>query len=129
MAAGRPVRLDEIKKAQICSLLAVGCSRATAARFVGCCVKTIRNAAAADPQFQRQLEHAAAQAMVSAIDNVSASPRKSWRAAKWLLQSLERRRRAGVNPPQPKPRPTAEIDLLAEFARRIAARAHESAAK
>ena len=88
MPAGRPLILDELKKAQICAMLAAGGTREAAARYVGCCAKTIRNAAAADRRFSKQLERAQAQAELHALENMQARAQSSWRAAAWMLQTL-----------------------------------------
>ena len=55
---GRPPVLDEVKKGEICAIVAVGCSRATAARYVGCHPDTIRNTAQRDEEFAQALERA-----------------------------------------------------------------------
>ena len=123
--------LDETKKAQICAMLAVGCSLATAARYVGCCVKTIYNACEADLHFLDQMDHAAAEAELAALNSVQAGAKTSWRAAAWLLQSIKPscyHRRAGVKPPRPKPSWGGGFDI--EAARqKLAQRTLESSAK
>ena len=117
MPAGRPLILDDQKKAVICAMLAVGCTRATAARYVGCCSKTIRNAAAAaDPQFHEQLEHAAAQAELNALENMQTRAKSSWRAAAWMLQTLNPRRyhrRPARVSTKPTPAAAAPPDVFA----------------
>ena len=59
---GRPPVLDEAKKREILAILTVGCSRRTAARYVGCTASTIQNTAERDAHFARkaaagQLQH------------------------------------------------------------------------
>ena len=46
---GRPAVLDPTKRQRIAALLAVGCSRRVAARYVGCSPSTITRTAARDP--------------------------------------------------------------------------------
>lgn len=86
--AGRPPVLDDAKKGEICAILAVGCSRATAARYVGCHPDTIRNTAQRDPQFATALERAESKHEVKhlAFINEAAKEGKNWRAAAWALE-------------------------------------------
>jgi hypothetical protein len=57
-SAADRVALDEVKRRQIVRLVALGNSRRTAARVVGCAPSTITRAAARDPQFAAELAHA-----------------------------------------------------------------------
>ena len=85
---GRRNVLDQTKKDVIAALLAVGCSRWTAARYVGCSRSTIANAARRDPEFDAQLRQAKAQAEVGLLKNIRAAAQKEqhWRAAAWALE-------------------------------------------
>lgn len=85
---GRPPVLDEAKKGEICAILAVGCSRATAARYVGCHPDTIRNTAQRDDKFALDLERAESKHEVKhlAFINKAAEEGKYWRAAAWALE-------------------------------------------
>ena len=56
---GRPPVLDEAKKREILAIVAVGCSRSTAAAYVGCATSTIQNTADRDPAFAEKLRQAA----------------------------------------------------------------------
>ena len=56
MAGRRPV-LDDAKQREIWPL-SVGCSRADAARYVGCAVSTILNTARRQAEFAERLRHA-----------------------------------------------------------------------
>ena len=83
----RPV-LDEIKRAEILAILSVGCSRRTAARYVGCAVSTIQNTADRDPTFAEALDRAEYQAEIAYLQNIQSAARKEqyWRAAAWALE-------------------------------------------
>ena len=61
---GRRSVLDEFKKREILAIVFVGCSRRTAARYVGCAVSTIANTAGRDPDFDEQLRKAEQQAEI-----------------------------------------------------------------
>jgi hypothetical protein len=85
---GRPPVLDDTKKAQICAIVAIGCSRATAASYVGCHRDTIRNTAGRDPEFAAALEKADSQHEMRHLGfiNKAAEEAKYWRAAAWALE-------------------------------------------
>jgi hypothetical protein len=85
---GRPRALDEFKKREICAVLAVGGSRATAAQYVGCHPDTIRNTAQRDPEFAADLEHAESKHEVKHLTfiNKAAAEGRYWRAAVWALE-------------------------------------------
>ena len=87
---GRPPVLDDMKKGQILGIVGVGCSRRTAARFVGCDAKTIRNTAGRDPEFAGQLAHASQAAEIEYVRNINQAAKKEqyWRAAAWALERL-----------------------------------------
>ena len=83
----RPV-LNEIKRREILAILAVGCSRRTAANYVGCSVSTIQNTAERDPKFAEDLRHAEHQSEIAYLKNIQKAARKEqyWRAAAWALE-------------------------------------------
>jgi len=83
----RPV-LDEIKRREILAILTVGCSRRTAANYVGCAVSTIQNTADRDPKFAEALRHAEHQSEIAYLKNIQKAARKEqyWRAAAWALE-------------------------------------------
>lgn len=85
---GRPAVLDENKRTQILAILGVGCSRLTAASFVGCAVSTIRRTAERDPEFARQLGRAEYNAEINYLKNIrkAANKEQYWRAAAWALE-------------------------------------------
>jgi hypothetical protein len=82
----RPPILDEVKRAEICALLAAGCSQQAAARYVGVSPTAIRNAARREPAFHQQLLKAMQTAELDSLQNIRAAAAKSWRAAAWLLE-------------------------------------------
>jgi hypothetical protein len=85
---GRPRILNATKRSEICAILAVGCSRATAAQYVGCHPDTIRNTAQRDPEFAAALEQAESRHELKhlALINKAAEEGKYWRAAAWALE-------------------------------------------
>lgn len=85
---GRKPVLNSIKKAQIVAILAMGCSRRAAAKFVGCDVKTIRNTAARDPEFAEQISQADSRNEYEFLKSIrrAAQHEKYWRAAAWVLE-------------------------------------------
>lgn len=85
---GRNPVLDEVKRAQICAMLAVGSSRSTAAKFVGCAVDTIRNTARRDPEFKAQLKQAESKHEVMHLKNIQEAGKRYWRASAWALERL-----------------------------------------
>lgn len=87
---GRPPLLDHVKKREILAILAMGCSRRTAACYVGCSPKTIQNTADRDPDFAAQLrraEHASEIEYLQRIRN-AAKKEQYWRAAAWALERI-----------------------------------------
>lgn len=114
----RPV-LDEAKKQQVCSILALGGSRRTAAWFVGCATSTITRAGQLDEAFRQAMIQAEAQAELFYLRYIQQGSEKNWRAAAWLLENrfpLEygHAGRRGI--------PTKELDLvLRQFAELVAA--------
>lgn len=88
MEVGRPPILDEAKQREICAILAVGCSRAVAARYVGCHVQTIRNTAGRDENFALALEQAESRDEIAHLANINKAAQEGryWRAAAWALE-------------------------------------------
>lgn len=80
--------LDEIKQREICAILAVGCSRRVAARYVGCDPGTITNTAEREPEFREALERAESRHEVLNLTSLQAAAREGryWRAAAWILE-------------------------------------------
>jgi hypothetical protein len=88
MDIGRPPALDEIKKREICAILAVGCTRAIAARYVGCHPDTIRNTAGRDAEFAMAIERAESRHEIIHLTHINkaAEEGRYWRAAAWALE-------------------------------------------
>jgi hypothetical protein len=87
---GRPPVLDQNKRREILAIIAVGCSRRTAARYVDCAPSTIRYAAERDPDFAEKLAHAenASELMHLRNINTAAKEPRNWRASAWALERL-----------------------------------------
>jgi IS30 family transposase len=87
---GRPPVLDEIKQREITAIVSMGCSRRTAARYVGCAPSTIQNTAERDEKFAERLDRAQSQAVVTHMKNINSAAKKAqyWRAAAWALERL-----------------------------------------
>jgi hypothetical protein len=82
--------LDEIKQREILAILTVGCSRRTAARYVGCAVSTIRNTADRDAKFAERLRRAENQHEFTYLGSIQQAAKKPqyWRAAAWVLERV-----------------------------------------
>ena len=85
---GRKPTLDDAKKREIIAILSVGCSRRTAARYVNCDVKTIKNTADRDADFAAQLCRAENQQEFTYLKQLQQAAKKDkyWRAAAWVLE-------------------------------------------
>jgi len=80
--------LDEAKKREIAVILAVGCTRRTAALFVGCHVDTIRRTAQRDAEFDARLRQAETSHEMLHLKHINsaAAEARYWRAAAWALE-------------------------------------------
>jgi hypothetical protein len=87
---GRPPVLDEIKQSDIVAIISMGCSRRTAAQYVGCSHSTIQYTAEHNKNFAEKLERARAQAVLTYVKHVNVAAKKPqyWRAAAWMLERL-----------------------------------------
>ena len=85
---GRKPALDEIKKREIIALLSVGCSRRTAAKYVGCDPRTIPRTAEREPKFAMQIDRAENQQEVTYLRRIQEAAQNAqyWRAAAWMLE-------------------------------------------
>jgi hypothetical protein len=97
---GRPPVLDEIKQREIVAIISMGCSRRTAAHYVGCSPTTIQNTAERDEMFAEKLERAQSQAVVTHVKNINSAAKKAqyWRAAAWALERLNPEEYAAPHP-------------------------------
>jgi hypothetical protein len=84
--AGRHRALDEVKQAEICALLAAGCSMTSVANYVGCDRGTIRREALRSSEFAEQLRRAEVEAELHPLRTMRDAAATSWRAAAWLLE-------------------------------------------
>ena len=80
--------LDEVKRREICALLAAGCSRRAAARYVGCLPSAITATAAREKKFRHELQRSEQRVELGYIKNIQEAAKKSqyWRAAAWALE-------------------------------------------
>ena len=86
----RRYALDETKQREILAILSVGCSRRTAARYVGCAHSTIRRTADRDPEFSEKLRQAENRQEFTYLGNIQQAAKKPqyWRAAAWVLERI-----------------------------------------
>jgi len=120
-AGGRRQVLDEIKKREILALVTVGCSRRTAARYVGCSPQTIQRTADRQREFAEQLRKAESKVEIGYLKNIQAAAKKEqyWRAAAW---ALERRNPEDFAARRPEVITIDQIKtLIAQFAQIIVA--------
>ncbi len=97
---GRPPVLDEGKQREIVAIISMGCSRRTAAQYVGCDRKTIQNTAERNEKFAEKLDRAQSQAVVTHVKNINSAAKKAqyWRAAAWALERLNPEEYAAPHP-------------------------------
>ena len=87
---GRKPLLDEVKRGEICEILAIGGTRTLAARYVGCSLDTIARTAERDRAFAKQLRKASVECEIRclrSLQNAAQDPTQ-WRAAAWTLERL-----------------------------------------
>jgi hypothetical protein len=97
---GRPPVLDEGKQREIVAIISMGCSRRTAAQYVGCAHSTIQYTAERNEKFADKLERAQSQAVVTHVKNINSAAKKAqyWRAAAWALERLNPEEFAAPHP-------------------------------
>lgn len=83
---GRPLILDATKRAEICAMLAAGCTFRTAARYVGVSAGAISMLLKRDESFRLQVDKALADRELIPLAQLNAASGKSWRAAVWRLE-------------------------------------------
>jgi hypothetical protein len=87
---GRPRVLSAYDMSTICGLIGVGCSRRTAARYLGCSPATIINQMRRDEKFANDVRKAEVHRMVGPLQNLREQSNRSWRAAAWFLERTDR---------------------------------------
>ena len=82
--------LDWKKQKIIIAILSIGCSRRTAARYVGCTPASIQATAKVDEKFREQLCQAEKNAEIEFTKCVhnAALQERYWKAATWMLERL-----------------------------------------
>jgi len=80
--------LTDEQKGQVCGILSVGCTRETAADFVGCSLGDIGQAMQQDSTFAANILRTEAGSELSHMRNVqqAAKEAKNWRASVWWLE-------------------------------------------
>ncbi len=80
--------LDEHKKREVIAIVTVGCTRYTAARYVGCRPADISREIGRDRDFAAQIAKAEEAAEVYYMQQIKAAAKKEqyWRAAAWVLE-------------------------------------------
>lgn len=81
-------KLNAQEKKNIIAIITVGCSRETAARYVGCSAHVIRREMTESPAFAAQIAHAEEDSEVFFINKIrqAANKEQYWRAAAWALE-------------------------------------------
>lgn len=107
--AGRPRALDEIKKREVCALLAAGGTMRFAAKYVDCHVKSINNEARRDPEFGAKLREAQLSAQLEPLRALRRKATTHWRAAAWLLERSAPDQFASLGQKYFKPQDVADL--------------------
>jgi hypothetical protein len=89
---GRPRVLDDLKRRDVCTLIAVGCGMTETARYVGCSVSTVRREMAQNPDFKQKVRGAALSAQIEPLRAMRQAAATHWRAAAWMLERTNPRR-------------------------------------
>lgn len=81
-------KLTALEKKNILAIITVGCSRETAARYIGCSRALIRREISEDPKFAAQIVKAAEESEIYFINKIrnAADKGQYWRAAAWALE-------------------------------------------
>jgi hypothetical protein len=83
---GRPRALDEVKRREVCALVAAGCGLEWASRYVGCSARTVRREALRNEDFYEQLRRCELAAQLNPLKALQHASGTHWRAAAWLLE-------------------------------------------
>jgi hypothetical protein len=87
---GRP-RLSDDALDKIVLLVGVGCSRRSAAQYVGCSPATIVNHMRRNEAFAQKIRSAEVYRVVQPLQNLRQQGNRSWRAAAWFLERIDRK--------------------------------------
>ena len=82
---GRPPKLNDIKKREICALVSAGVNQAVAVEHVGCSRQTLFNTLRRDRKFREDIERSELAYYVRHLRNIDRHAEKSWRASAWAL--------------------------------------------
>ena len=82
---GRPPKLDDIKKREICALASAGMHRLIAVEQLGCSRQTFYNTIERDAKFREDLDRAELAYHLRHLRNIDRHAEKSWRASAWAL--------------------------------------------
>lgn len=88
--AGRPTVVDEQMKFTMLELLGIGMSLRTTAAHVGVSHQTVANLLAKDAAFAEEVRRTREQAKVFPLNCILRECGRSWRAAAWLVEYMER---------------------------------------
>ncbi len=89
---GRPAALDNAKQDVIVGMLSLGCTRAAAARYLGCAPETVRKTAKRDDHFAERMRQAEMNLEMKHMSNLVNASGRSWRASAWALERLNPKR-------------------------------------
>jgi tRNA-dihydrouridine synthase len=97
--SGRHRILDEVKRSEICALVAAGCSLRSVANYVGCDRATIRREELRNPEFADKIRRAELEAELNPLRTMQEAAATHWRAAAWMLERTrpEQYARVGAN--------------------------------
>ncbi len=112
-----PKVLNDLKKSEVCAILSVGCSRAVAARYVGCHCRTIAREVLRDAEFRARVLQAESSHEMQHLKSINEAAHdvKNWRAAVWMLERRYPQRYAARKPG------TLSVDQVLELLDRLAA--------
>lgn len=82
----REPALSEFTRAQLCGLVAAGCSRRAAAGMLGVHESTVRYYLNRDPEFAKQVRDAEARRLLIPLNHLRNAAATQWRAAAWFLE-------------------------------------------
>lgn len=82
------MKLTAKQRGEVCGILAMGGTRATAAHFVGCPLPTLLLAEQSSAAFAAEMRQAEGRAEVLQLKNIAevARARQDWRASAWMLE-------------------------------------------